>query len=126
MRNFHHNNCTPDSNINRIVVYEGHSTWQYCPRPSRIPTNTVVRSHSYFIQPTLSKISGNKPNSYPCQLNGTTQTSPTNETVSCLLTTLTITDPKSPPAFTSLFSFPNLPQDHPITLQLHQSSKPFS
>ena len=62
--------------------------------------NTVVRSHSYLIHPMLSKISGNKPNSYPCQHNGTTRTSSTHVTGSCLLTTLTITDPKLPPAET--------------------------
>ena len=95
--------------------------------------NTVVSSHSYLIHPTFSKISGNKPNSYPFQLNGTTRTSPSYITVCpnhlLLLNTLTITNPKSPPAppcVPSLFSLYILPQDHQITSHLHQSSKPVS
>ena len=90
--------------------------------------NTVVRSYSYLIHPTLSKISDNKPNANPCQLYGTTRTSPTHITVfpiHLLTTSLTITDPKpspAPPSVPNLFApHPNLPQDHPITSQKYNN-----
>lgn len=85
--------------------------------------------------PALSKISRkiNKRYSYPHQLCGTTQTSTIHIAVCLnhlLLTTLTITNPKSPsvPSYVaSQFALFNLhaPQDHPMIPQIHQLVNPF-